>query len=908
MNSGHNGEVVAALIPNREKFFSAVLSALPGLVSYVDPDLNYLYANDAYGAWFGVSPAQCVGRPMKDIMGQAALESVMPQLSAALSGSEQKFERLVSYKHGGTRFISIHYIPDKNSSGKVIGIIALVNDVTTVKEQQENQKLLFDTMNDGLVVQNASGAIIEVNPAALSILDLTEDQIFGRTSMDPRWNAIKEDGSPFSGEQHPAIVALRTGLKSSGTLMGLNLPGGGLRWINITATPYIGKIKVPNPLPDISPDQCVITTFSDVTEIIAARAHLQDQFDLSPDLICIAAPDGTFVKVNQSFNRILGYADTEMLKRPLLDFVHPEDRKKTLNEMSHLQKGKVTLHFENRYRSKNGDYILLSWVAQTEPKTGSVFAIARDITEKRRIEDKFRGEIEAALELSRNNERLFREVFDNVPVGIIKLDADYNFITVNKAYASILGYEEKELIGTSVLDITCPEDKVHSMESIDRMAKPNSGVYRFEKRYFHKTGRIVIVRVTSYVLENEKSPVVLSVVEAITDAKRIESELIEARDRALAASSARTQFLTNMSHEIRTPLNGILGNLELLKSDSLTAEQQKITSDALYSGRTLLGLLNDILDFSKIDAGHLRLEAARLNLREVVQSVHGTYGLIFKEKGVDLVVEVESGVPTWVVGDSLRIRQILNNLVSNALKFTSKGRVIVSVGTAGADKIKILIQDTGIGISEENIKRLFKPFVQADERTTRDHGGTGLGLSISQQLAKMMGGEISLTSVLGQGTSFTVVLTLKATGAPASYDAKDSDQNIDCAPGLRILVAEDNAVNQTLLKRILQKCGHTFTMTGNGQEAIDALRESTYDAILMDCQMPVMDGFDATKKIIEIFGDKRPRIIALTANAFIEDRQKCMASGMDYYLSKPVSIQELNKVFNEVSKRKASTS
>jgi two-component system, sensor histidine kinase SagS len=456
--------------------------------------------------------------------------------------------------------------------------------------------------------------------------------------------------------------------------------------------------------------------------------------------------------------------------------------------------------------------------------------------------------------------------------------------------------------------LTHPDDRVASTNVAVHVRDNGTDVKRFEKRYLHKSGRIVWARITAHRLDHDSSQEkrTLSVVEDITTARAIERELVEARDQAIASGLAKTQFLANMSHEIRTPLNGILGNLELLQSDSLLPEQRKCSDDALASGRILLEILNDILNFSKIGAGQTALDPAPFEWRSVFEGIEKTYGSVFREKGVQLELITEPSVPVWLLGDSLRLRQIVNNLVSNALKFTEKGKVSVHAAMGASDYLHIMIKDTGIGISTENIGKLFTPFTQADSSTTRRFGGTGLGLSISRELSRLMGGDISIESADGVGTTFTVCVKLPACDAPVGGTTGAATTAGEPVRPMRILVAEDNLINQGLTRRILEKAGHTVVIASNGDEALQAMTKSTFDVILMDCQMPVMDGFEATSRIIALYGDKRPPIIALTANAFKEDEERCLAVGMDHYLSKPLAKKQLDAILCKIAARTVS--
>jgi PAS domain S-box-containing protein len=498
------------------------------------------------------------------------------------------------------------------------------------------------------------------------------------------------------------------------------------------------------------------------------------------------------------------------------------------------------------------------------------------------------------------SEASLREVFDSVPVGIVKVDQDLRILACNPAYASITGYSQSELLTMNALDLTHPEDARASLDLARRGMNPTLGTMSLEKRYVRKDGAEVWARITSHALDSDAnhSRCVLSLVEDITEERRINAELLEAKDRAVAASLARTQFVANMSHELRTPLNGIVGNLDLLASEVVAPPAKQSLEHARTSVSLLLSILNDILDFSKIDAGRLTLEAAPFDLHRALNSVGGTYRAAFDEKGVALEVVVSGDTPQWVVGDGLRLRQILNNLVSNALKFTAQGQVTLRASTSADGALEFSVTDTGIGMSSKNLDKLFSPFTQAESSTTRRFGGTGLGLSISRALTRMMGGDIAVRSVEGQGSRFVFGLRLPACQPPvvATLVPRVQEQ----VPPLRILVVEDNLINQLLIRRLLEKGGHQVVIAADGQEALAHVAGDRFDVVLMDCQMPVMDGYEATRRIVAEVGPVRPLIIALTAHAYQEDRERCLAAGMDEYLSKPVSQAALDSILARV--------
>ena len=388
-------------------------------------------------------------------------------------------------------------------------------------------------------------------------------------------------------------------------------------------------------------------------------------------------------------------------------------------------------------------------------------------------------------------------------------------------------------------------------------------------------------------------------------ARSIERELIVARDGALEASKARSQFLANMSHEIRTPLNGVTGNINLLLEESLTQDQRALATDAKLSSQNLLELLNEILDFSKIDAGHMRLETAPVDLRRLMHTVERTYRGAMHEKGLSYGLIIDDEVPEMFMGDALRIRQILNNFFSNSVKFTNAGYINLRVGFDAVEKsLNFSISDSGIGIPQDRLDDLFTPFTQAEESTTRRFGGTGLGLSICRELAQLMSGNVAVVSEVGVGSVFKLKIPfVEASDQSEAWETAKLKVAMGTIEPMRVLVVEDNAVNASLMTRILSKYGHTVTVAGNGAQAVDLVLSETFDLILMDCQMPVMDGYEATTRIIAALGDRRPPIVALTANSFKEDRDKCFEVGMDDFLTKPVSRDALERIMRPVKKR-----
>ena len=377
-------------------------------------------------------------------------------------------------------------------------------------------------------------------------------------------------------------------------------------------------------------------------------------------------------------------------------------------------------------------------------------------------------------------------------------------------------------------------------------------------------------------------------------------DLMEARDAANAANIAKSQFLANMSHEIRTPLNGVLAMAEVMDRSELSDVQRERLDVVRQSGEQLLAVLNDVLDLSKIEAGKLELVDQDFDLERVANSVLDGFSALAAEKGLAFSVNVEAGARGAWCGDADRLRQIVANLVSNAVKFTAKGEVMVRFEAADAGGLRLSVTDTGIGIAGDKILTLFEKFTQADSSTTRQYGGTGLGLAICRELAQLMGGQVSVLSEEGEGSTFIVELPFARGSSDAVVEASTPSQDVQ--PGsVRVLAAEDNMVNQKVLKAIVEPMDVELTLVGDGKAAVEAWRTGAFDVILMDIQMPVMDGIAASKAIRAAeLAERRPRtpILALTANALVHQVEEYLAAGMDGHVAKPIEISKLYDAMN----------
>jgi PAS domain S-box-containing protein len=645
-------------------------------------------------------------------------------------------------------------------------------------------------------------------------------------------------------------------------------------------------------------------------EELKSLRNYMDFFDLSLDGIVIhevisASSRGEFLEANQAVCTLLGYTLTEMRALTPLDIIVPENVVNVPEEAETMLDSGMLRH-EKIFVAKDGRKIPVEISTRLFEREGRQMAmsIIRDISDWK-----------LAAETLQASERKYRNLHESMMDAFVVVDIAGNIQEINTSFETLVGYTAKELSRLTYMDLT-PE-KWHALESdIIRNQVLISGYSEvYEKEYIRKDGTIISVELKAFLIHDTfGQPVNMwAIVRDISGRKRVDEELQKAKAVAEEASSAKSFFLANMSHEIRTPTNGVIGMTELLLGTELSGEQRKYAELIRQSGENLVLLISDILDFSKTEAHKIVLEPRNFDLHAEISTIIETISLSTRNKNLAITSHVKPDVPHHVRGDAGRLRQIINNLLSNAVKFTEKGSVSLHISTDNENEqqttLRFNVRDSGIGISNDKLEAIFKPFTQADGSTTRKFGGTGLGLSICKNLVELMGGEIGVESSAGNGSTFwfTVVLE-KQRGEHVSCQemvaesALSAVTNATARPHARLLLAEDDPINQMVASTFLDKLGYNFDIVSNGLEALQALSRRHYDLVLMDCMMPEMGGFEAVAIIrsaeSNVLNHAIP-VIALTAKAVVGDRETCLAAGMNDYLRKPLKSLDLTEMLEK---------
>lgn len=748
---------------------------------------------------------------------------------------------------------------------------------------------LIDRVPEALLISDTEGRITRVNDAFCALFGYAAAEILGSPSE---------------------ILFTASEREQSGSA---NL----VEYLRKDQTKFYGETTV-HPLPN-NGDQWIVRYIRDATKQISAEKALkfsEMQLRLALDVGNVGLwdwhiPTGV-CDFSNTFFTMLGYAEHEwpMELDSWKAICHPEDVERALAECGRLFRGEIpTYRCEQRLKRSDGSWTRVVSIGDLveRAQNGEPLRMMGVIVDNEALK--------LAEEKNRRLQRTFQIAVDTAPQRFFWKDLESVYLGCNEKFAHDAGLSSpEEIIGKTDFDLAWKDHA--DLYRSDDAAVMTSGISRlnYEEPINTAGGAITWLRTSKMPLRDDAGTVigVMGTFEDITEQKRTREELIRAKETAEHANRSKSEFVANMSHEIRTPINGILGLTQLLLMSDISEEQHEDLIAIQTSGELLLRVINDILDFSKIEAGRLDVTPVPCSVMSVLDHVAAVLEPTLLEKNLSLVIDNSGLEAGSLFLDRERFTQVVMNLVGNACKFTPcDGRVTVHVKTRkmGGSHIVLscAIEDTGIGIPADKLEAIFSPFVQADSSTTRRFGGTGLGLAISKKLVMLMNGTLTARSTPSKGSLFEFQIPTRIV-RPSEVMSLEASRSDETPLSLHVLVAEDNFVNKRVVVRLLERIGCSVTVVDNGKQAVDAFEQQRpderFDVILMDCQMPELSGYEATQFIREREGTANHiPIVALTAHALEGDREKCLESGMDDYISKPVKLEELVRVLKRATRK-----
>jgi PAS domain S-box-containing protein len=893
-----------------QRALRTVLDAVPSMIGSWDVNLINRFANHAYQTWFGVDPLTLPGRAMKDVLSERLVESSRPYIDAVLRGEAQTFERTIIGPDGKVRHSLTHYVPDI-AQDEVIGFFVIAHNVTELTESRlrlaealRQNELLLHAINEQLLYSatDAKGLIVEVNDHFAEVHGYAREDLMGQ---DHRMLSSQLHDESFWQSMWATLLQ---GEAWRGEMCNRAFDGS-LHWFDTVIAPSFDSAGM---------IERYITLRIEVTQRRKSEAELSRLHLLLGSVLRAASEvsiiatdvDGRITVFNSGAQRMLGYQEDEMVGVLGANRIHLADevaeRSRVLSELfgEPIEGFRVFVHVaeiegsetrEWTFLRKDGTQLTVSLVVTPmRDGTGHItgyLGIATDITEQRR----------QRLDLAAARDQLVLAA-EAAKLGIwswVLTDKDMHW---NDLMFSLYALPESADGRGTTYEDWCSRlhpDDILATEASLAAAIDGRGVYDPVFRVLRPDGTIRFVQAGAYVDRDQqgKATRLIGINLDITERKEFEAQLLSAKQQAEQASVVKGQFLANMSHEIRTPLNAVLGMLQLLRQARLNTRQEDYATKAQSAARSLLSLLNDILDFSKIEASKLELDLYPFSLEKLMRDLSVVLSGNLADKDVEILFEIAPQLPSVLIGDQLRLQQVLINLAGNAIKFTTEGHVLVRfvelARTQDQVSLRISVSDTGIGISPAQLERIFDGFTQAEASTTRRFGGTGLGLSISKRLVELMGGELQIVSEEGKGSEFWFDVTLTVEDLTPLTQASSAQRR-------RVLVVDDNQLSKQIMVRMIEAYGWDVDFANGGHAAVqsvkDALaRDRAFDLVVMDWRMPDLNGLAAARLIKKTAGDAKPPAIVMVTAFGHEELASIDGDGAPFeaFLTKPVTPHQL---------------
>ena len=918
-------------IQESEERFRKVFELAPVGICVAGPETQYIKVNQAFCRMVGYSEQEVLAKSWTELCHPDDLAVALKGKDALWGGSAELLDEKRRYIHrdGTVVWTQVRVSIVKASDGRPLYSVVHVEDITerrradeALRGAQEFSQATIDALSSNICVLDESGTIIAVNRAWREFAEANRKEDRGIHEGSAADNEGICEGVNYlevcdqaTGPEAKEAVEFASGIRA--VLRGDQVQysreyschsPNEQRWFMSRVTRF-----------DINGLARVVVAHINITErkrseqaLAESEVRFRSMADSCPSILWVSDKEGNLEFINKECRQFFAAASSEMKAAEWQSLIHPDDAPEYVRVFNCAAMDHKPFSAEVRVRRGDGEWRFLGSNAQPRLSPSSEYighiGLSADITERKLNKQ--------AREFQHSLIRTIQEVALD---GILVVDNEGNVLSHNERLFEVWQIPPSEIprpLRAATLGAPIPPLLSASLE---RVRDPECYLRRARELYADpdaidecevelKDGRTLERYSTSLRNEHGRYLARAWFFRDITERKRYEQELIRAQEGAEAANRAKSRFLANMSHEIRTPMNGVIGMNQLLLETDLTAEQRKYVQVAQTSGRTLLALIDNILDLSKIEAGKITLEKRSMDLQQTIADVLLLVQPQLNAKSLQVNSFVSPDLPSMLKGDALRLRQILTNLMANAVKFTERGEVTLKAELVcegnGLLTVRFAVSDTGIGMRQDQVNSLFSAFVQADASTTRKYGGTGLGLAISKQLVELMGGKIGVNSQDGHGSTFWFTAVFESAPADERTSAGEPAESLvelrlktRIENGEKILVVEDNLTNQLVVLAQLQKLGYKAEAVSNGAEAVEAVKRGSFDLVLMDCEMPVVDGYEATRQIRTSLQSKIP-IVSLTADVTSSARERCLSAGMNGYLSKPLELPQLAKMLD----------